>query len=50
MAELGRVSVGRAFVLGIWLSFWFYTVERGKFVWKNGVKLLHPNWHLVITQ
>lgn len=25
MAELGRVLVGRAFVLGIWLSFWFHS-------------------------
>ena len=43
MAELGSVLVGRAFVLGIWLSFWFHTVKRGKFVWENRVKMLHPN-------
>ena len=37
-------------VLGKWLSYSFHRVERGKFVWENGVKLFHPNWYLVIEQ
>ena len=50
MTELGGVSIKRVFVLGKWLSFSFHRVERGKFIWENGVKLFHPNWYLVIAQ